>query len=98
MRDFSYFATLLGLVFWGLAFYSGPESGFWKLGKPGLFMLAVAVLFFLVDYLIPSKRPKRRHKVRSETARKCSVCGKPALSGSQFCSYHAKYGSDGENR
>lgn len=98
MRDFSFFAALLGLVFWGLSFYSGPGSGFWKLGKPGLFLLAVSVLFFLVDYLIPSRRPKRRRKVRSETARKCSVCGKPALSGSQFCSYHAKYGTDSEIR
>lgn len=98
MRDFSCFTVLVGLVFWGLAFYHGPASGFWKLGKPGLFLLSLAVVFYLVDYLIPSRKPRRKHKVRSETARKCSVCGKPALSGSQFCSYHSKYGPENDIR
>ena len=98
MRDFSLFTVLVGIVFWGLAFFYGPESGFWKLGKPALYLLALAALLYLAAYLIPSRRPRRRHKVRSETARKCSVCGKPALSGSMFCSYHAKYGPDNEIR
>ncbi len=98
MRDLSILVLLAGVVFWGLAFYHGPGSGVWKLGKPGVFLLALSAVLYLAEYLIPAGKPRRKHKVRSETARKCSICGKPALSGSQFCSYHAKYGSENEIR
>lgn len=98
MKNFSQFLLLVGIVMWGLAFFFGPESDFWRMGRLGVFLLALSVILYLTDYLIPSAKPRRKTRVRSELARKCSVCGKPALSGSTFCSYHAKYGPDSESR
>ena len=92
MRDLSILVLFLGVVFWGLAFYRGPESSAWSLGKPGIFLMALSAVLYLAEFLIPAAKPRRRHRARSETARKCSICGKPALGGSRFCSYHAKYG------
>jgi len=97
MRGFSQVLVFCGLLMWCAAFHFGPESAFWKLGRVGVFLLVISLLIYLIDYLIPSGKPKRRSKARSEVARKCGICGEPALSGSTLCSYHAKYGSDNES-
>ncbi len=80
---------------WNCAFYFGPESGFWVLGKAGIFFIGFALLLRGVEFLIPGKRPKTRTVQGS--GRKCRICGKPATAGSEFCSYHSRYGAE-DNR
>lgn len=96
MRSFEYFLVIIGAVMWSAAFYFGPETGWWSLGRFGLFALALAALLRVTEFLIPSSKPKS--KTKKGPVRKCRVCGKPATTGSNFCSYHARYGSEDDRR
>ncbi len=96
MRSFERFLVIAGAVIWSLAFYFGPQSGWWHAARFGLFAIALAALLRGTEFLIPGTRPKP--KAKRGPGRKCSICGKPATSGSNFCSYHARYGSEDDRR
>jgi hypothetical protein len=96
MRAFERFLVIAGGLMWCAAFFLGPESGFWQLGKWGIFSIALAGLLRVTEFLIPNRKPQPKKK--KGPARKCPVCGKPATSGSQYCSYHTRYGPEDGGR
>jgi hypothetical protein len=96
MRSSRFFLILIGASMWGAAFYYGPNSGAWALGKWGIFSIALAGILRVTEFLIPNRRPQPKHT--KGPARKCPVCGKPATTGSSFCGYHARYGSEDDRR
>ncbi len=96
MRSLERFFVVAGALMWCAAFYFGHEAGTWVLGKWGVFVVALAALLRVTEFLIPNRKPQP--KKRRGPARKCPVCGKPATSGSQYCSYHARYGPEDDRR
>lgn len=96
MRSIEGLFVMLGSLMWGVAFYYGINASSWKFGEWGLMLIALALVLRVVEFLIPNRKPKpKQPKIRN---RKCPVCGKPATSGSDFCSYHAKYGPEDGRR
>jgi len=81
---------------WCVSFFYGPGAGTWLLGKWGLFAIALAALMRGTEFLIPNRRPQPKKK--HGPVRRCPVCSKPAASGSQYCSYHLKYGPEDDRR
>jgi len=96
MRSLERLLVMAGGVMWCAAFYYGPNTGTWQLGKWGVFAIALAGLLRVTEFLIPNRRPQPKRQ--KGPARRCPVCGKPATSGSQFCSYHARYGPEDDRR
>ena len=96
MRSLESVLIFTGAILWGVAFLFGINTGTWVLGKWGVFLIALAGILRVTEFLIPNRKPQpKRHKGPS---RKCPVCGKPATSGSKFCSYHARYGPEDDRR
>lgn len=94
MRSIEGFLILIGAVLWGLAFFNGIDADTWVLGKVGIFLIALAIVIRVIEFLIPNRKPQR---IRPKgPSRKCPACGKPATSGSRYCSYHARYGPEDE--
>lgn len=96
MRSIERFLVVAGALMWCAAFYFGPGAGTWQLGKWGAFAIALSALIRATEFLIPNRKPQPKH--RRSPVRKCPVCGKPATSGSQYCSYHARYGPEDDQR
>lgn len=96
MRSIGKLLIIAGGLMWCAAFYFGPEKGTWILGKWGIFAIALSALLRVSEFLVPNRKPKP--KVKRGPVRKCQVCGKPATSDSQFCSYHARYGPEEDRR
>ncbi len=92
MRTLEGTLIAIGGAIWGLAFYFGPLAEFWILGKWGIFLITMAGALRVVELLIPNRKPQPK-RVKG-TIRKCPACGKPAVSGSRYCSYHSKYGPE----
>jgi hypothetical protein len=96
MRGFERLLVILSGGMWGAAFFFGPQSDLWILGKWGMFALALSGLLRVTEFLIPGRKPQPKRSTKPQ--RKCPVCGKPATSGSNFCSYHARYGPEDDRR
>jgi len=96
MRSIEGFLIIAGAVLWSLAFFYGPETGYWALGKWGIFLIALAGLLRVTEFLIPNRKPQPKRP--KGPARKCPVCGKPAIAGSRYCSYHTRYGPEDGRR
>ena len=92
MRATEYFFIVVGAVLWGLAFFYGPLAGTWVLGKVGIFFFGLSALLRVIEFLIPNKKPKPKRA--KGPVRKCPACGKPATAGSNYCSYHTRYGPE----
>lgn len=96
MRTLEGVLILIGAAFWGVAFFFGPASAVWILAKWGIFLIAMAGILRVTEFLIPNRKPQPKRS--RGPVRKCPVCGKPAIAGSKFCSYHTRYGpEDGRN-
>ena len=96
MRATEILFIIVGAILWGLAFFYGPLTGAWVLGKVGVFFFGLAALLRVIEFLIPNKKPKPKRP--SGPIRKCPSCGKPATAGSQYCSYHTRYGPEDGRR
>ncbi|MEA3267436.1 MAG: hypothetical protein U9P42_10930 [Candidatus Fermentibacteria bacterium] len=92
MRTLEGLLIVVGASLWGLAFYFGPGADSWILGKWGMFLIVVSGILRVVEFLIPNRKPQPKRS--KGPVRKCPVCGKPAISGSRYCSYHTKYGPE----
>ncbi|MCK5130848.1 MAG: hypothetical protein KAR40_01685 [Candidatus Sabulitectum sp.] len=94
MRSLEGFLILVGTILWGVAFLLGINAGTWVLGKWGVFLIALAIIFRVIEFLIPNRKPQPLRP--KGTVRKCQACGKPAITGSRYCSYHTTYGPEDE--
>lgn len=92
MRSLEGTLILIGVALWGAAFYFGIDAGTWVLGKWGVFLIALAVVLRVIEFLIPNRKPQPLRP--KGPVRKCPVCGKPAVAESKFCSYHTRYGPE----
>lgn len=88
---------IAGVLFWGAAFYFGPNTELWILGKTGVFLIGLAALLRVTEFLIPNKKPQPKKRKKGAIS-KCRSCGKPTVSGSEYCSYHTRYGPEGGRR
>lgn len=96
MRALEGILIQLGAVLWGFAFYFGPRADSWILGKWGIFLIAMSAFLRVTEFLIPNRKPPSKRS--RDPARKCLACGKPAISGSKYCSYHTRYGPEDGRR
>lgn len=98
MRNLEGVLILIGASMWGLAFYFGPTSDVWILGRWGIFLIAMSALLRVIEFLVPNRKPQPKRPKGSARNRKCPACGKPAVSGSNYCSYHTRYGPEDGRR
>ncbi|MBD3370845.1 hypothetical protein GF402_10870 [Candidatus Fermentibacteria bacterium] len=87
MKSFSYVLMSLGILAWCVAFFFGPNTQFWVLGKPGVIAAGAGFFFYLLCFLSPKTRPGKAKSSKGPT-RKCRICGRPALPDSDLCRYH----------
>lgn len=78
----------LGIGLWTAGFFFGPHAKlFWSLGTFAPLAAALGFFMHLFAMVLPNARAPRM-STRKVEMRKCTTCGRPAVTGSDYCRYH----------
>lgn len=77
-----------GVGFWTAGFFFGPESHLiWTIGSYAPLMAVLGLFMHLFSLILPNAAAPRI-STRKVEVRKCVTCGRPAVTGSDYCRYH----------
>lgn len=78
----------LGIGLWTAGFFTGPENRIvWMLGSYAPLAAALGLFMHLFGLVLPNATAPRISTRKAEV-RKCVTCGRPAVTGSDYCRYH----------